>query len=53
VASIEADFDRKTATVTMKPGATLTSEQVAKAFAGSNYALTGAPELLDGSGPGS
>lgn len=46
VTAVEADFDRKTATVAMKPGATLTPEQVAKAFAGSKYALDGAIEPL-------
>jgi copper chaperone CopZ len=44
VAAVEADFDRKAATVTMKPGATLTPAQVAKAFEGSKYALVGAIE---------
>ena len=44
VAEVEADFDRKLATVTMKPGAILRAEQVKKAFEGSKYSLSGALE---------
>lgn len=37
VASAEVDFKAKTAAVTMMPGKTLTREDCAKAFAGTNY----------------
>ena len=43
---MDADFDAKTATVTMRSGRTLTPQQVAQAFAGSKYALMGALEPL-------
>ena len=40
VASVDVDFEAKTATVTTKPGKTLTRQAVEKAFAGSTYGVT-------------
>jgi len=39
VASVEADFETKKATVTMQPGKSLTSEDCDKAFAGTKYSV--------------
>jgi copper chaperone CopZ len=40
VAAVAVDFDGKTATVTAKPGKTLTRAAVENAFAGSTYGVT-------------
>ncbi len=37
---MDVDFDAKTATVTMQPGKTLTREDCAKAFEGTNYSVS-------------
>jgi hypothetical protein len=45
VASVEADFNAKTATVAMKPGQTLTQTQCDKAFEGSRYTVASFAEI--------
>jgi hypothetical protein len=40
VEGVEVDFDRKTATVTMKPGRPLARAEVEKALSGEGYSLT-------------
>jgi hypothetical protein len=39
VASVEADFDTKSATVTMQPGKTLTKAQCDQAFENTHYTV--------------
>jgi hypothetical protein len=41
VADVRIDFQKKTAAVTMKAGAAMTGKDVAKAFKGSRYKITG------------
>lgn len=45
VDSVEADFNAKTATVTMKPGQLLTQAQCSKAFEGSRYTVQSFAEI--------
>jgi len=45
VASVDADFDTKTATITTQPGRTITQADCEKAFEGSRYGVASFEEV--------